>query len=71
MLTCSITWFLSRGDVHIVTKDGATDGGKAAALIAFSVQLPDGSVRIAQAVTTVRLLMSALAALRGRYGDDG
>jgi hypothetical protein len=31
--------------------------------------LPHGTVAVAQAVTTVRLLMLALAALRGRYGE--
>lgn len=57
------------GNVVIATKDKGTDQGNPIVVIAFDVQLPDGSVRKAQTVTTVRLLQMTLAALRGRYGD--
>ena len=56
-------------DLTLVTKDGATQGGNAAVCVCFTVQLPDGSTRTAQAVTTVRALLLAAAALRGRYGE--
>ncbi len=41
------------GYLTIVTKDHATEGGRAAAVIAFSVQRPSGQVAAVQAVTTV------------------
>lgn len=58
-------------DLQFVTKDGATDEGAAAVIIAFSVQLPDGRIARAQAVTTVKLLLQTARILRARYGDDG
>jgi len=39
--------------------------GQACAVITFSVELPDGSFARAQAVTSVALLESTLAILRG------
>jgi len=59
------------GDIAIVTKDGAMESGAAAAMITFSVDLPDGTKQRVQTVTTVKLLLGALAALRGRYDDNG
>lgn len=58
-------------DMTLATTDNGTQEGRAIAVIAFDVQLPDGSVRTAQATVTVRQLTMALAALRGRYGDEG
>lgn len=59
-----------RGDLEIITIDDGTEDGSPAAVITFSVRLPnnEGGYR-AQAVTTVRALTMALSALKGRYGD--
>lgn len=59
-----------RGDLEIITIDDGTEDGNPAAVITFSVRLPnnEGGYR-AQAVTTVRALTMALSALKGRYGD--
>ena len=59
-----------RGDLEIITVDQGTECGSPAAVITFSVRLPnnEGGYR-AQAVTTVRALTMALSALKGRYGD--
>lgn len=59
------------GDLALITKDGVTSSGRALACLTFTVTLPDGSRARAQHVTTVRLLTMMLAALRGRYGDEG
>ncbi len=57
-----------RGDLEIITIDDGTEDGQPAAVITFSVRLPDntGGYR-AQAVTTVRALTMALSAIQGRY----
>ncbi len=57
--------------VTIATKDKVTISGRAGAVIGFHVQMPDGSLRTAQATVSVRHLTTVLAALRGRYGEDG
>jgi hypothetical protein len=54
-------------DLEIVIKDAATEGGMPAAMVCFSVQLPDGRIMMAQAVTTLRALGFALAACKGHY----
>ena len=61
---------VERGDLEIITVDQGTDTGQPAAVITFSVRLPnnEGGYR-AQATTTVRALIMALSALKGRYGD--
>lgn len=61
---------VERGDLEIITVDQGTDDGLPAAVITFSVRLPnnEGGYR-AQAVTTVRALNAALSCIRGRYGD--
>ena len=53
------------GDLAIYVKKHATVGGNAMAVITFSVQLPNGTVRRAQCPTTVANLINALAVLRG------
>jgi hypothetical protein len=58
-------------DLVLATKDGATESGLPAAVLAFTVQLPDGRTARARTVLTVRLLIMTLVALRGRYGPDG
>lgn len=59
------------GDLQIITKDGATEQGRALACLTFTVQLPDGSLARAQTVTSVRNLVGAFHALLGRYGHEG
>lgn len=61
---------VERGDLEIITIDDGTEDGNPAAVITFSVRLPnnEGGYR-AQAVTTVRALTMALSAIKGRYGD--
>jgi hypothetical protein len=54
----------------IYVKRDATVGGNAMAVITFSVQLPDGTIRRAQCPTTVTNLMNALAVLKG-WSDGG
>lgn len=57
------------GDLKIITKDNATVGGNPAVMLIFSVRLPDGSLRKAQTVTTMKLLRTVLRALDGKYSD--
>lgn len=60
------------GDLTIVTKDdGTVDTHRGIACLFFTVELPGGGTARAQTVTTVRILKMALAALEGRYDDDG
>ncbi|MEE8538558.1 MAG: hypothetical protein V3S54_01990 [Woeseiaceae bacterium] len=61
---------VERGDLEIITVDDGTKDGNPAAVITFSVRLPnnEGGYR-AQAVTTVRALAMALSAIQGRYRD--
>lgn len=53
------------GDMAIYVKPGATEKGNAGAVVTFTVQLPNGSTRRAQCVTTVANLLNALSILRG------
>ena len=53
------------GDLAVYVKKGATESGRAAAVITFTVQVPGGNLRRAQCVTTVANLINALAVLRG------
>lgn len=53
------------GDLAILVKPQATIGGRAAAVITFTVQMPDGSIARAQAVTTLRNLRNALSVVEG------
>lgn len=57
-------------DLRIITKDRATQGGRPAVMVTFTVHLPDGSRRRVQAVTTARLFLMAAAAVRGRYPEE-
>lgn len=59
------------GDCEIITKDHGTESGRALACITWTVQVEDGKRCRVQATVTLRNLMMAFAALRGRYGDDG
>lgn len=53
------------GDLAIYIKKNATVNGNAMAVLTFTVQLPNGTVRRAQCPTTVANLINALAILRG------
>lgn len=55
------------GDLSIVTKENATQGGEPAACLTFTVQTRDGKVDRAQTVVTVRNLIDALHAVMGKY----
>ncbi len=58
------------GDLEFITVDHATEHGRPAVVITFSVRLPNGEGGYrAQITTTVRLLNMALSAIQGRYGD--
>jgi len=57
------------GDLVMITKDVATDEGRPAVCLSFTVQLPDGKHAKAQVVTTVRMFQAMAAALVGRYGN--
>jgi hypothetical protein len=61
----------SGDDFTLVTKDIGTDQGNPVALLAFTVQLPDGSLKIAQYTLTGRLFAQMAVAMRGRYGPGG
>lgn len=62
---------LQAGPITLATRDRATVGGNAGAVIAFDVSLPDGKIVTAQAVVTVKQLLMTLAALHGRYSAGG
>jgi hypothetical protein len=53
------------GDLAVYVKPGATTGGKAGAVLTFTVQLPDGSFARAQCVTTAALLETVGLAMKG------
>lgn len=61
---------MDAGDLRLITKDNATDSGRALACLTFTVDV-DGKPARVQTVTTVRLLTTALHALLGRYGHEG
>lgn len=57
------------GDLKFITKDKGTQSGNPIVLIAFTVQLPDGTMARAQAATTAKCIDGLAKALRGKYGD--
>lgn len=58
-------------DMTICTKDNGTQSGKPCVVVSFTVQMPDGTFKQVQAVTTVRLLVGFYSAMKGRYGPGG
>lgn len=60
---------MQASDIHLVTKAKGTVEGNPLAVLAFKVKTPAGQVRVAQAVTTVKLLQQAFAGLFDRYGN--
>jgi hypothetical protein len=53
------------GDLAFYVKSNATDGGKPAVVVTFTVRLPDGSLAKAQAVTTLANFETVCACVRG------
>lgn len=53
------------GDLEIVIKPRATVNGYPMVAVTFTVQLPDGSLRRAQAVTTLRAFEGVFSCIRG------
>lgn len=58
------------GDIRFVTKSHATQEGRAAVCITFTVKLPDGTLARAQAVTTARLFCLAAKMMEQRHGTE-
>ena len=58
------------GDLRIITKRNGTQEGRPVAVLTFSVQMPDGSLKPVQAAVTVRNLVAALGALRGAHAHE-
>lgn len=55
------------GDLQIITKNDGTRDGHPCLMLTFSVQLPDGTIRQVQTVTTVRNFLASAGAVAGRY----
>ncbi len=59
------------GDLSFITKDYATEEGRSALVVTFTVQLPDGSLSKAQSATTVRNFLMAAQIIQVKYTNDG
>jgi len=55
------------GDLKVITKERATAKGEPGVIITFTVQLPDGTIKRVQTVTTARLFANAGLAIATRY----
>lgn len=53
--------------VTFAVKESATVSGRAGVVVAFDVQLPDGTMRRAQATLTLRSLQTVLGGIVQRY----
>jgi len=58
------------GDLTLITKHDGAISSRAIAMWTFTVEM-DGKMRRAQAVTSIKLLKSALRMLDAKYNDDG
>ena len=58
-------------DLKLITCDDGTASGAASAVIAFTVQTPDGKTHRVQATTTMKVLLMALTVLGQRYDAEG
>lgn len=58
------------GDLKIITKEDGLNEGLSAAMITFSVQLPDGNVERAQAVVSIRELRTVLREILTHHGRE-
>lgn len=56
-------------DTVVITKDGAMVSGAPGAVIAFTVQLPNGEKELAQTTLSVRNLIALGRLLSGRYPE--
>lgn len=59
------------GGLEIITNDSAMKSGRAGVMLTFTVQLPDGSIARAQAVTTMRMFRAIANAIVASYDDEG
>lgn len=59
------------GDMEIVTKDAGMESGRGIVMVTFTVRCPDGSLRRAQSVTTMRNFRAIAYAIFSTYDDDG
>lgn len=56
------------GNLQLVSKEKATDGGKPAVLITFTVEQTDGQIKQVQTVCTMREFLSAASVFKTKYG---
>lgn len=56
-------------DLTLITKDGAMESGAPGIMVTFTVRLPDGSLRRVQAVTSLRVFLAAVKAIKAKYGE--
>lgn len=59
------------GDLEVITKDAGTITGRGIVMFTFTVELPDGTLRRAQTVTSMRNFRAIAAAVAGTYNDEG
>lgn len=59
------------GDLEIITKDVGLKSGRGIVTVTFTVELPDGSVKRVQTVTTMRNFRVIASAILATYDDDG
>ncbi len=59
------------GDMEIVTKDAGMQSGRGIVMVTFTVELPDGTLRRAQSVTSMRMFRAIAHAIVATYDDDG
>lgn len=57
------------GDLKAITKNDGTVQGNPIVLLTFTVQMPDGTIRKAQAATSVKLFLFAARLMAAKYGD--
>lgn len=59
------------GDLEIITKDSGMKSGRGIVMFTFTVRLPDGSLKRAQTVTSMRNFRAIAYAIWSTYDDDG
>ncbi len=55
------------GDLQLVTKTDGTMTGNPVVMITFTTRQPDGTLQKVQAVTSVKLLVTAAEAIKARH----
>lgn len=53
------------GDLKVIVKHDATQGGNSVVMITFTVELPDGTRKRVKAVTTALLFVQSALAIQG------